>query len=680
MPFVNPQLLSERVSKYKPLLSSDVGNGVIFLLEKRSNWSKGGNCRIILQTPAKAVKEKEKLKALIAKSSDEGDLLENEWGYVLKELPNLVPKSQMDPPDFFNWIVAHFNMLYTKERIDAVETVNAVAAASVMNTTLPRQNTLLAPGATPLGIPPSGAISGIPEGPPSPSVSPAPRTRNSFSSESSPDKPSPLEPALARNPGVVKQIRFSPDTAQNEDDEIPSRVSSPPHAFVTENFKHLPPKVLAVGIAFNFLLMLVHEMIPRAMFAGLLVVLNTLVLQYWIWYKMSFTPKPATKKHAAKPPVRSTTAPRPTFAPSSAPLSPTPEEEKSRKLGVHLTEDLPNKIVQELDRASKLLPEPPADIAEEDVKIDEKLTPGITAMRMNPDGKAPEESKFFAEWNWVPSDTFMVRQGPDYSVNKKKAPSEEAIYEVVAVDNYGLERKLWHVGRFFDLSKLKDVNPPRDSVVSESKESPEGSATDASRSIREGDMIELPEVLIINVLCPLYAPGMFAPVVDGEGFMSTVFCKLSAESKRRLKIGKPTPAMQLFKRFVEEAQFDGSMRGRVKCIARANNADELSLGGVVRGLITRYNATPFLIHDGEGEYFKGDGYFEMDIDVHKFSTLARNGFYHLKHMMNLMRNDYAFVIEGRTDDELPEQLLTTVQMFDVHTMTSPQFPAKMDSE
>jgi hypothetical protein len=79
MPWINPQLISERVARHKPVLQQTLAEHIGIALEKRTNWSRRGNCRIVLVTPVAANKEKDKIKAIVAVSSEEGDLLENEW-------------------------------------------------------------------------------------------------------------------------------------------------------------------------------------------------------------------------------------------------------------------------------------------------------------------------------------------------------------------------------------------------------------------------------------------------------------------------------------------------------------------------------------------------------------------------------------------------------------------------
>jgi ribosomal protein L15 len=406
---------------------------------------------------------------------------------------------------------------------------------------------------------------------------------------------------------------------------------SNPHEMLVHNISILNPKLLLWGILINLVAFILHEMFARFMFAVLLMFLNTILIQYWIWYKMYSDGQskqetfPMRGHNNAEEKVKSAHA--------------------AKKLNLQSTDDLSKKIAQELEMKSKAVMESVIEEKQEELSVSKKLIPGSTMSKLH--SKESDDSKnSLGEWANADGTTFNVREGPDYSVRKKKAPSDESMYEVVAVDVHSAERKVWHVARYYDLSKL-----------------PGGSDTAGEDYVSSsGESLSLPEILVINILCPLYAPGMFTPVVDGEGFMATIFCRLTERSRSALKSGRVTPSMKLFDRFVRESEFDGSMRGRVKFITRVGNLDELSLGAVISGLASRYNSTPCLIHDGEGAYFRGDNYFEMDIDVHRFSALARNALYHIKQRIPQMLGEYAFLIEGRSNDELPEQLLSSVRI------------------
>ena len=58
-----------------------------------------------------------------------------------------------------------------------------------------------------------------------------------------------------------------------------------------------------------------------------------------------------------------------------------------------------------------------------------------------------------------------------------------------------------------------------------------------------------------------------------------------------------------------------------------------------------------------GTLWQGPNYAGMDIRVHRFSFLARKGLAALKARFAQMVLDVAFLVEGRGDEELPEQLL-----------------------
>lgn len=82
----------------------------------------------------------------------------------------------------------------------------------------------------------------------------------------------------------------------------------------------------------------------------------------------------------------------------------------------------------------------------------------------------------------------------------------------------------------------------------------------------------------------------------------------------------------------------------------------------VPSVIMSYNAKPVLIRR-TGSVFRGTGssrYLEIDIHVHKFANLAKKSIHALSSRCSLMYMQIGFVIEGRTDEELPETLFACV--------------------
>ncbi len=221
------------------------------------------------------------------------------------------------------------------------------------------------------------------------------------------------------------------------------------------------------------------------------------------------------------------------------------------------------------------------------------------------------------------------------------------------MDVFRIPKKTWHVARSFDLGKL-----------------PGGTVLDAKD---QGEGI-LPEILVINVLCPMYAPGIFYSVNDGKGFMTTFFFRLGEKAKRRIAEKKPSSAIKLLRRFMDQAPSCAEMRGRLKGIVRAANMDELPLNPIISGLAHRYNGTPFLIHEHEARYFAGANYFEMDIDLHNWSLITRNAFYQLSGILDKIRGHYAFVVEAREEEEMPEQLCCVTQIYAMDGINAPEFP------
>jgi hypothetical protein len=125
---------------------------------------------------------------------------------------------------------------------------------------------------------------------------------------------------------------------------------------------------------------------------------------------------------------------------------------------------------------------------------------------------------------------------------------------------------------------------------------------------------------------------------------------------------------------MDEAPRNPEMRGRLKGIVRAANMQDLPLNPIISGLAHRYNGTPFLIHAHEAQYFSGSNYYEMDIDLHNWSLITRNAFYQLSGILDKIRGHYAFVVEAREEDEMPEQLCCVTQIYAMDGVNAPEFP------
>jgi hypothetical protein len=84
--------------------------------------------------------------------------------------------------------------------------------------------------------------------------------------------------------------------------------------------------------------------------------------------------------------------------------------------------------------------------------------------------------------------------------------------------------------------------------------------------------------------------------------------------------------------------------------------------------------TPFLIRTCS-VFWKGENYFEVDVDVHRFSYTARVGLGGVRERIKDCVFDFGFVIEGHSDFELPENMLGAVRFSHLDLSLAKLFPA-----
>ncbi|RHY02775.1 hypothetical protein DYB36_010364, partial [Aphanomyces astaci] len=115
-----------------------------------------------------------------------------------------------------------------------------------------------------------------------------------------------------------------------------------------------------------------------------------------------------------------------------------------------------------------------------------------------------------------------------------------------------------------------------------------------------------------------------------------------------------SPATHLLARFLNAS--DPSILDRFKVIAQVVNEADCGVTGYTKKLLTKNNGTPVLTRPQHRMYHT-PAYTEVDVDVHVFSLVARTGIHALVDKTAGMLIDVAFVLQGESEDELPEQVL-----------------------
>ncbi|KAG6951964.1 hypothetical protein JG688_00013499 [Phytophthora aleatoria] len=244
-------------------------------------------------------------------------------------------------------------------------------------------------------------------------------------------------------------------------------------------------------------------------------------------------------------------------------------------------------------------------------------------------------------WTQIDATRFNVRQGPNYRKTKLKAASATALLELVAVDVYQSDLKADNVGSIVDLSALK----------------PETGNLD---------------LFIVNCQVPSYQPSnplWGEKQGDGPGFNFITYFAIPPAIREMLDApGEPSlQAVRLLKDFMKPQSW---VSERFKAIGIVVNPQEQNLGRAERRLLETYNGQPILTRP-QHHFYRGDGYFEVDVNAHDFNYIARKGLVGVStHACNMIL-DFGFVLEGQEDNELPEQILGCVRLCKVDVSQAP---------
>eukprot|EP01026_Neomeris_dumetosa_P026577 TRINITY_DN21695_c0_g1_i6.p1 TRINITY_DN21695_c0_g1~~TRINITY_DN21695_c0_g1_i6.p1 ORF type:complete len:350 (+),score=24.21 TRINITY_DN21695_c0_g1_i6:146-1195(+) len=240
---------------------------------------------------------------------------------------------------------------------------------------------------------------------------------------------------------------------------------------------------------------------------------------------------------------------------------------------------------------------------------------------------------------WCAADPLSFRvRSQDYMKTKKKEPSQGQIYELVGVDLFSFEKKMFHIAKHIEL--------PNDLT---SRKSP--------------DKI-LPPLLIINILLPVY-PAILFGEKDGKGHSLVYYFTLRKDFDADQVQNEA--AVKLLRKFFA-GEHGHHFRDRLKLIPRISNVDEWAKRGPLStpelSLIRRYNGKPILTRPAH-KFYRGQNYFEIDLDIHVYPFVARKAFQGYVGKLGGVVFENAFVVQGNSREELPELLLGCTKVFRV---------------
>ncbi|KAJ7542970.1 hypothetical protein O6H91_09G020200 [Diphasiastrum complanatum] len=241
-------------------------------------------------------------------------------------------------------------------------------------------------------------------------------------------------------------------------------------------------------------------------------------------------------------------------------------------------------------------------------------------------------------WSTFSPSSFKLR-APNYLKDRRKQPAPpNAMYEAIGVDVFLSERKINHIARFVEL--------PFQHLP--------------------GDVGEIPNVFIFNIQVPLYPAPIFMGDNDGKGLSLVFYFKLSESFKKEV----PDYVNEMFKKLINNdmEKVKGLVgdvltpfRERLKIVSRVCNPEEIHLSAAERKLMLTYNEKPVLSRP-QHLFYKGNNYFEVDLDVHRFNFIARKAVEAFRERLKLCILDIGLTIQGNQPEELPEHMLCCVRL------------------